>query len=369
MNKILTFEEAIKDAPNRGANKKHLLLGNGFSMAYDSSIFGWRSLYKAAFEKFPAIKKVFEAAGTNDFEVVLKIYRSTINLVKSYSQLEQSKDLINFLENDFKLIQKALVETLKKLHPEKATCINNIQYESCLYFLNHFQGNKIFSTNYDLLLYWVIAKSVEESDGHGKWPKDLFYNKIQSLDNVISLAWEQLSQRSPDLYFLHGALHIFNNSQNHTIKYKYKSNEINMIDQIQMNFDKDVFPLFVSGDSKKSKLSVINDSSYLSKAYSSLGSIGGALFIFGHSMDDNDEHLYDQIVKSNVEHIYFGLRDKTKMDKFEAKLQDLCTKRKLKNKELKKIQQNQNRRTNIKNLTFSFYDPDSANVWGKELNQ
>lgn len=74
---LLTFEAAIKDAQKY--KKRHLLLGNGFSIALRPEIFQYRKLYEQAdFSKLsPAAKRAFKELDTQDFERVIKALRDT----------------------------------------------------------------------------------------------------------------------------------------------------------------------------------------------------------------------------------------------------------------------------------------------------
>ena len=58
MTNVITFQEAIKKADTY--NTKHLLLGNGFSIACVPSIFTYNSLFEEAdFSIYPEIEKAF----------------------------------------------------------------------------------------------------------------------------------------------------------------------------------------------------------------------------------------------------------------------------------------------------------------------
>ena len=50
-------------------------------------------------------------------------------------------------------------------------------------------------------------------------------------------------------------------------------------------------------------------SAYLHKALRSFSSIGGSLFIFGHSLDDNDDHVLGKIPTSKIHDLFVGLHD------------------------------------------------------------
>lgn len=67
---MMTFASALEDAQRY--SKRHLLLGNGFSIACRPQIFLYGKLYENAdFSKLsPTAKLAFEALGTQDFERV-----------------------------------------------------------------------------------------------------------------------------------------------------------------------------------------------------------------------------------------------------------------------------------------------------------
>ena len=64
---LMTFAEAIEDSEQY--SKRHLLLGNGFSIACRADIFHYGSLFaQADFTQVPEVEAVFAALGTQDFE-------------------------------------------------------------------------------------------------------------------------------------------------------------------------------------------------------------------------------------------------------------------------------------------------------------
>lgn len=81
---VLTFTEAILESARY--NKRHALLGNGFSIACRPNIFAYGKLYEQAdFSKVSSTAKfAFEALGTQDFEKVIKTLRDSAIIVKAY---------------------------------------------------------------------------------------------------------------------------------------------------------------------------------------------------------------------------------------------------------------------------------------------
>lgn len=105
---------------------------------------------------------------------------------------------------------------------------------------------------------------------------------------------------------LHGALHVFD-SGIEIKKYTWSKTGVRLIDQIRDALSKNLFPIFVSEGTSAEKYERIRHNDYLAKAYRSFGSIGGALFIYGHSLAENDDHYLKCIRKGKVSHLYVGL--------------------------------------------------------------
>lgn len=93
MTKIISFEEAIKDSNQH--SKRHLLLGNGFSIACCPDIFHYGSLFeKADFSNIPEAKKVFETLNTQDFEVVIKALENSATIFPIYAENDPGADYV-----------------------------------------------------------------------------------------------------------------------------------------------------------------------------------------------------------------------------------------------------------------------------------
>lgn len=147
---LLGFSDCIEDAAQY--KKKHVLLGNGFSIACRPSVFAYGKLYEQAkFSKISASAKFgFEALGTQDFEKVIKALRDTAAVLKKYSG---SIALVQQLSKDADGLRELLVQTIAASHPAKPDEINEHEYSACRSFLENF--DTIYTFNYDLLLYWA----------------------------------------------------------------------------------------------------------------------------------------------------------------------------------------------------------------------
>lgn len=120
--------------------------------------------------------------------------------------------------------------------------------------------------------------------------------------------WDPSKSHKQNTLYLHGALHIFD-AGTEVRKYTWKNTGVRLIDQIRQALKKDLYPIFVSEGSSEEKYERIRHNDYLARAYRSFCSIGEALFIYGHSLADNDEHYLERIEKGKIKHVYIGLHE------------------------------------------------------------
>lgn len=81
---LLSFAEAIEDSDD--FSKRHLLLGNGFSIACLPDIFHYGSLFSQAdFSAVPEVVAVFEALGTQDFEAAIHALENAARVLPAYA--------------------------------------------------------------------------------------------------------------------------------------------------------------------------------------------------------------------------------------------------------------------------------------------
>ena len=111
-----------------------------------------------------------------------------------------------------------------------------------------------------------------------------------------------------------------------------------------------LFPLFVSEGTSDEKCERIRHNDYLAKAYRSFSEIQGALFIFGHSLADNDAHYLRRIQRGKISHVYVGLYGSPDTDANKQVMR--------RSKELSAG------RSAKRPLSVSFFDAASASVWG-----
>ncbi len=257
-----------------------LLIGNGSSCAIWDQ-FAYTSLYDRASSNemahplTPGAVHIFESLRTRNFELVLSALKTTA-LVESALGRDTAE-----VDGLYQVTQNALIEAVHSVHIPWASVteetLRSIRDALLIY-------KSIYSTNYDLLLYWAIMV-----DG-GVGFKDYFWgSKFNISDTEI---WDKATR----VLFLHGALHLYRSLSGETIKRKAEPTQ-NLLDLFGTPLD-DQFavPLFITEGNSLDKLNSIYRSDYLSFAYSQFAQHRGPLVIFGHSLNtDFDGHLIGAI--------------------------------------------------------------------------
>lgn len=292
---IKSFDECMAE-PHSG--NKHLMLGNGFSVSLFPNIFNYSKLKEAASKN--GLQPLFDKFNTNDYEFVM---RKILDAKHVLSVLEnEDKVLMQKLDDIYQKLSNTLIDTIANSHPDTPSSITEDQYKSCYNFLNKFGGGKIYTFNYDLLIYWVFMHFKDDPTVY--FPcDDGFRLSTNDTDRIV---WEIGAERSQSLYYIHGALHI--SSDNQVIE-KYVWHEKTIVEQVRDNLACGKLPIFVCEGSCEHKKERIHSNGYLARSFASLKSIGGSLYIFGHSIRDEDDHVFELILNRNtsLRNIYIGI--------------------------------------------------------------
>ena len=228
---ILTYQEALERA---GTGTKHLLLGNGFSRACRNELFAYDALYDVIKEDLPPrLQRAFKALRTQDFEVIMRSLFTAGRLVHIYSERPRHDSIENvksFFKGDISILRDSLAEAISKNHPERPGHIKDIEYQCCRYFLSNF--SKIYTLNYDLLLYWVLMH--DEIDDIRISCDDGFRKSDEGDKEYV--VWDMGDNHSPNIFYLHGALHIYD-STFELQKYTWRNTGIALIDQLKISLD------------------------------------------------------------------------------------------------------------------------------------
>ena len=150
--------------------KAHLLLGNGFSMSYNNEIFSYNALYKFVEQiQDRNLSRIFDIVKTKNFELVMQQLDTFCEIIYVF---EPHSELLQVVEQASENLRSSLVKAIKELHPEHVFEIPDEECSNCANFLKPYLVNEgtIFSTNYDILLYWVLMRSGLEN-GDGVWQR------------------------------------------------------------------------------------------------------------------------------------------------------------------------------------------------------
>ena len=128
-----------------------------------------------------------------------------------------------------------------------------------------------------------------------------------------------------------------------------KEQKLSIIKQTQnRHVRRNESPLVIIEGNSNDKLRRINDNAYLKYCYQKLNQIKGVVFIYGHSLDYNDEHIFKAInANSNINAVYISIFDPvTNEETIRQKAYDLFAER-----------------INDKSLIVDFYNAQSVALW------
>lgn len=299
VDNLKSYEEVVEYLTKKN-RQKHLLFGNGFSIAFDAKIFSYNALSDFV-EKSSnqLLLKLFNVVNTKNFELIMQQLDNFVQIAQVFSS---DTNLVEKILEASKALKDSLIEAVKTLHPEHVFNIPEEKSKSCFNFLNEYLGKngKIFSTNYDLLLYWVLMRNKADSaiDGFGR--------ELENLDDIIigedpefssELIWGKHKEQQT-VFYLHGALPIFDTGID-IIKEQYDSQHF-LLEKINERMGNKKYPIFVTGGSAKEKLNHIAHNKYLSFCYDQLSAIDGSLIVFGFNFGEYDTHIIDAINKASL---------------------------------------------------------------------
>lgn len=286
---MITFAEAMESVED--GDKPSILLGNGFSRAWRNGIFDYANLLDAAdFEDREAeLSDLFERCGTFDFEAVMRSLVAAKTVLEAYGGNEA---LIEMIERDQQVLKDALISAISTTHPDRPTDVTSAQFTAARLFLSQF--DRIFTVNYDLLFYW--ARNMDDLPPEHYSTDDRFR---------AGCKWRGHGTNQ-EVHFLHGGLHIFDNGAA-IKKHAFSETGTGIVDLVRANLERGKFPLFVSEpDSKKKKIR-IEHNPYLNYCFRALRNVSGTFFIHGHSIDENEKHIFDQLKRSGVEKFFVSI--------------------------------------------------------------
>lgn len=264
-----------------------LLLGNGFSLNFSSRLL-YRNLYEKYIENCSEdVGKLFKEFNSTNFEIILEHLESAERVCNALDirqpSISQNKDLI----------KQGLIDSINRIHPTPEEIRLN-QIKSVAEQVRNF--DQIFTTNYDLFLYYLVL----ESNKFG----DFFYMPFFEDDRFKRFKNGDIFKKN-HIYYLHGALFIFDKSVE-TIK--IKRNENWLIEVITKEISKDNYPLFISEGTWETKLKGIQSNNYLTYCFRELKENKNKnLVIYGQSLSNQDLHIAN-VIDENYDKVAISIR-------------------------------------------------------------
>lgn len=348
--KLETFDDVLASIKKNPSREFHLLLGNGFSVAYDPSIFSYNALHDFVINiEDKDLSAILDVIETRNFEVIMQYLDSFSALIDAFGGNPALKKRVEAASTRLKA---SLLDAVKTLHPEHVFKVPEKQSKVCANFLKGFldTGGNIYSTNYDLLLYWVLMRNsvLNHVDGCGRElenPSDEFVppeNQIWS-----DLTWGKYRE-TQNVFYLHGALPFFDSGVA-VLKEEYDVYNY-LLQKISAPMEKGEYPIFVTAGDGQQKLKHITHNQYLTYCYDSFCEAKGSLVTYGFSFGQYDEHIIEAInravsikqgkkVSDKLWSIYIGVysdEDRKHMEKIEGKFR----------------------------CKVHIYDAKTANIWG-----
>lgn len=229
-----------------------LILGNGSSIAV-SDKFSYHSLKEYAKQKgFMSndVKNLFTFYNdTDDFEFILRLVWQATNVNKALNIRDDKTQKI------YEDVRNCLIKTIQDIHPKYDEVKNNIYNIS--QFIKNFR--LIFSLNYDLILYWAMMYSNNQTNYifkdcfvHSEF--DQKFMKFYESDKHVTL-----------VFYPHGNLILAKNKMGGEFKISTNQrDQKSLLDSIFYTWENaECTPLFICEGTSQQKLNAINSTPYL----------------------------------------------------------------------------------------------------------
>lgn len=253
-----------------------LLLGNGLSMNLWAG-FAYKSLYAVARLSNEA-KAIFDELGTTNFEHSLECLHHANIALRALNEPTTRVDAT------YKQVRDGLFNTVGEVHLPwdrfPADTGDRIALE-----IDRFRS--VFTTNYDLSLYWSHM-----------WAQ---FKSTKVTTNIVDLFWaggrfdpadcDVRSSEATRVLYLHGGLHLWQDDETgENGKWTHSSGRLLDI-KSKYGPTSDRRPLFVSEGTWTAKNRTIRQSSYLSFCLDELLIDESPTVVFGQALADQDRHV------------------------------------------------------------------------------
>jgi Domain of unknown function (DUF4917) len=293
---------SYQDVLDECGGKRHLLLGNGFSIACRPELFTYARLFDMAdFTGIPRARKAFAKLETTNFEAVIRTLRNFAALANLYAPADVESR--SKAENDASALREVLVTAVAGTHPDRPNEIDRQEYILSRDFLRGYKS--INTLNYDLLLYWTMMQA---ELGDQQIQCDDGFRKPAESPDAPYVSWDPSNSYGQTIRYLHGALHLYDTGVEMQ-KFNWANTQISLIEQVRNALNKNFYPVFVSEGTSGEKVERIRHNDYLAKMYRGFTEIKDNLVVYGHSLDECDDHIFvDRIGRrGKIKRLYVSL--------------------------------------------------------------
>lgn len=337
---ILSYSEVLAKAEN----PRHLLLGNGFSIACRPELFRYEKLFdRADFSSLKLARKAFDRLSTTNFEVVIRALRNFARICDLYAPADNDAKVRASTDAD--ALREVLVTAVADSHPDRPHNIMRSEYLSCRNFMRGYKS--VNTLNYDLLLYWTL---MQDELGDDEISCDDGFRKPADDPNADYVSWDPDNSKTQTVRYLHGALHLYDTGVE-MMKFTWINTMVPLVEQIRSALKLEYYPVFVSEGTSKEKLERIRHNDYLCKMYRSFTEIRGSVVVYGHSLDESDNHIFNDRIglHGKTSQLFVSIYGDPSSDANKAIIRRASALAKL--------------RSERRPLGVEFFDAESASVW------
>lgn len=278
---VLSYADVLEKA----SSPRHLLLGNGFSIACRPDLFRYDKLFdRADFSALKRARDAFDRLSTTNFEAVIRALRSFALICDIYAPGDGKAKAR--ASEDADALREVLVSAVADSHPDRPHNFESGEYLSCRDFIRGYKS--INTLNYDLLLYWTL---MQDKLGDDKIPCDDGFRKPADDLKASYVSWDPDNSKSQTVRYLHGALHLYDTGVEMK-KFTWINTMVPLVDQIRDALKQEFYPVFVSEGTSEEKLERIRHNDYLCKMHRSFTELKGTVVVYGHSLDESDDHIF-----------------------------------------------------------------------------
>jgi hypothetical protein len=239
------------------------------------------------------LKKLFSVVNTKNFELMMQQLDTFSALLDAFGT---DTALKRKLKTASRKLKRSLIDAIRALHPEHVFTVPEEKSAACAKFLSRFLKTRghIYTSNYDLLLYWVLMRNQIPGavDGFGRDKENPDEYLPDDQVEYSELRWGK-HRDEQIIFYLHGALPLFDTGVQ-IVKEEY-DNANYLLQNISDRIDRGEYPVFVTAGNGREKLTHIMHNRYLSFCYEQFSAITGSVVTFGFNFGQYDEHIIDAI--------------------------------------------------------------------------